>query len=215
LFDAKLKAWVRADPTPGLVAAGAAAAAGENQAARKSDRSWKARIESLRVFWYRQIVNFDQRSQIDTINAVKRSTEGSSRRLRELFDGWSKDLKDWTARPWNGRRWAGMVSVIAAVFVAWRFSAQLYRWWRFKLGASRSRGPTDRARAEAGRWLARFQTHRTRVSSGSAAAADIVSQLQRIRYGERESWGEIDRIFRRARDVLREEKRRGRTGAGI
>ncbi|MEO7600118.1 MAG: DUF3488 and transglutaminase-like domain-containing protein, partial [Opitutus sp.] len=209
IFDFQLQAWLRVDPTPGVAAANAAAAAAETASGRKSDRSWKARLESLRVFWYRQIVNFDQRSQIDTINAVKRTTEGSSRRLRELIDGWSGEIKAWSSRPWNGRRWAGVISVIAAGFVVSRFAAQLYRFWRFNVGTGQRRGPTDRARAEAGRWLARFKSRSAKMRFGTEAD-DVIAQLQRVRYGLRETWGEIDPIFRRARKVWREEKRRPR-----
>ncbi len=43
----------------------------ERALAARSDRSWSARFDSLRVFWYRRIVSFDQRSQLETFREVK------------------------------------------------------------------------------------------------------------------------------------------------
>ena len=34
------------------------------------DRSWTARLDSLRVFWYRRIVSFDDRAQAEALRAV-------------------------------------------------------------------------------------------------------------------------------------------------
>jgi hypothetical protein len=60
VYDDTARAWQRVDPTPGAASAvGAAAALSEPLARRVSARSWSARFDSLRILWYRHIVNFD------------------------------------------------------------------------------------------------------------------------------------------------------------
>src|SRR5690606_3088574 len=58
IFDDASGSWIRIDPTPGnqaLATTDIDPATGAARA-RTRDSSWTARIESLRVFWYRRIV---------------------------------------------------------------------------------------------------------------------------------------------------------------
>src|ERR1019366_7160999 len=82
VFDVPSGAWLRVDPTPGAASGPGEQAKGEATLARRLDRSWSARLDSLRVFWYRRIVNFDQRSQVETLKAVKAAPENSGKQLR-------------------------------------------------------------------------------------------------------------------------------------
>ncbi len=209
VFDVKTQAWLRVDPTPGLASAEAVATRGEAALARRNDRSWKARLESLRVFWYRQIVSFDQRSQMETLNAVKQATENSSRRVRATLDHWGEEIRGWVAMPWDARRAAGFVSILAGLVVIGFLGTQAYRFWKFKFFGRTSGRGGDLVRAEAGRWLARLKACGLK-DSDETAAGEVIRELQRIRFGMRETWSEIAPVFQRARKIWRKEKRRGK-----
>jgi transglutaminase-like putative cysteine protease len=194
-------AWLRVDPTPGAVAAGSAdEASGEAAIAEHTDRSWRARLDSLRVFWYRRIVSFDQRNQIDTLRALKTATEETGARLRAALDRRIERVKQWLQSPWNVTRIMTVLTTAAALALAGWAGRWLWRSWRRRPGG-RGTGRPDPVRAEAGRWLRRLQTRRGKTA--------VVAELERLRYGARPTWPEPEAVFRRARQAWREAQRSG------
>ena len=95
-------AWLRVDPTPGAVQTTAALA--EQVSRQEHDSSWSARFDSLRVLWYRRIVNFDSRTQLQMIDQVKSFTQNSGSAIRATLEDVSRKLKIWLRGPWNWRR---------------------------------------------------------------------------------------------------------------
>lgn len=201
VFDVQTQSWVRVDATPGGANADASANTPAMVQQRRNDRSWKARIESLRIFWYRQIVNFDQNNQLDAIATVKQASEASGKRLREALDRVGALFRGWSSAPWNGRRVAGAASLagIAVVIVVMGF--WMRHAWKNKRWLRQGKGAGDRVRIEAGRWLTRLQS--IEVAQAEASRGDVISALQRIRYGRREAWGDVPEIFLRARRLWR------------
>jgi hypothetical protein len=157
------------------------------------DRSWSARLNSLRVFWYRRIVNFDQQSQAETLNAVKEATGSSGKWLRDAIVGAVGRVKVWVKGPWDGARVArvGIAAGLAGSFIWFIASGR----WRF---ASLGRGQkVDPIRREAGRWLRRVE-----------GPEPLVAELQRLRYGPTPSWPKPSEVFRRARHAASNSPRR-------
>jgi transglutaminase-like putative cysteine protease len=200
IFDATTSSWVRADPTPGARAALAGESPGEAAVARRLDRSWRARLDSLRVFWYRRIVNFDQQSQFETLQAVKEVTEETGKQIRAWFRDTGGKLKTLFATPWGLRRiiralaWVGLVATIAWTISLFRFSG-------FRFSPTRRRAD-EIVRQQAGRWLVRLRN----VSETDATAA-ATQKLLRLRYGARETWSPPAEIFREARHAWRLAKK--------
>lgn len=200
IFDRSAGGWRRADPTPGVGGAQTEEARAAAAAGRRTDRSWSARLESLRVFWYRRIVNFDQQSQVETLQAVKAATESSGKRLREWSTEALEKLKAWLSRPWDFGRLLGVTATIALVIGAtWGGRWLRRRWWR---GGARG-ARLDPVRAEASRWL-------TRLAELGIDDETLRSELRRLRFGPRGSWGQAERIFQQAR----RHRRRGRKEQG-
>jgi transglutaminase-like putative cysteine protease len=200
LFDAATASWQRVDPTPGAAVPGAAEAlqTAAVQAARV-DRSWAARLESIRVFWYRSIVNFDLRTQEETLKAVKTATQETGKRLRESLERTVAQIKAWLMKPWDVRRMAGVLVALAAaagLVWAWRGLRLIFRnrsfWQR--------RNAQDPVRREAGRWLVRL--------CDLPADPGVVAELQRLRYGAPAGRPATGAVWRRARQAWREARRR-------
>jgi hypothetical protein len=169
-----------------------------------SDRGWSAWFESLRVFWYRRVVSFDRRSQLETLQAVKDATETSGRYMRDVLTGVVTRLRAWAAGPWDTRRIAGFAGVIAAGFAgAWLWREYGRAAWRrlWRGGGARREDPI---RADAGRWLVKFAATENRTEESVA----VTAELQRLRFGARATWPPPERVFRRARRVLRATRRR-------
>jgi hypothetical protein len=74
----------------------------------------------------------------------------------------------------------------------------MFRWRR-----GRGEHPVRR---EAGYWLARLAAEAT----NSDSAGSVMRDLQRLRFGASGTWTEPEKVFRRARRVLRESRRQQR-----
>lgn len=198
-------AWLRVDPTPGSAPVTSANEPQDAAAfAARLDRSWSARLDSLRIFWYRRIVNFDQRNQLDTLRAVKSATQGAGHAMRAALDRAVQSLKTWLASAWDARRIAtAAIALLALSGLGWAGQA-LVRGWRWRRGRGGEVRRADPARREAGRWLARL--HEKRADREPATEA-VWPQLERIRYGARSTWPELGQVFRQARKASRGRKK--------
>jgi hypothetical protein len=196
-------AWLRVDPTPGAVPFATAPVAAV--AAQVQDSSWPARMDSLRVLWYRRIVSFDSRTQVQMIEQVKSFTTDTGTALRARFAVWTDRLRLWIARPWNAGRifrtaalglGAGVL-ILAFVWLA-RWAGQRWRRWRRP-------HEFDPVRRAAGAQLVRLrELAGTPMSEdGAQAVAAVVADLQRLRYGPRETWAEPQAVFKRAKRARR------------
>lgn len=197
IFDELTGSWLRVDPTPGAAAAARVDERDARAFGGRPDRSWTARVESLRVFWYRRVVNFDQQSQIDTLLAVREATAGAGRRLRLLLEQWTVRWSEWRSSPWTGSRVAIWIAAVAGVGVfSWLLRRHRFD-WAVRFGRSKRR--LDRVRLEAAKWLRRLQGGGVSPDDMS----DLVADLQRIRFGPKPTWPEPAAVFRRARRAAR------------
>ncbi|WP_221030445.1 transglutaminaseTgpA domain-containing protein [Actomonas aquatica] len=205
IFDDASGKWLRFDPTPGHEALTAAAEQDPETAAAlaasRRDRDWRAWMESLRVFWYRRIVDFD----LDTQEQILSSTKRFFTEARDLTVKWAdaraEAVRDWLRRPWDVRRWGligGTVFGLAALVWLWRQHGQ--RWWYRLNRASvrRGRRRVDPVRQQASRWL-----NKARRRADFAWPEPVLADLQRLRYGAPDSWPDPVRVFRAARQALR------------
>jgi protein-glutamine gamma-glutamyltransferase len=194
VWDESKAAWLTEDP---LAAANSDQnrQKGDDALAGLMDRSWSARLSSLRVFWYRRIVNFDQQSQVDTIRSIKAGTDQSSKWLRTAASSAARWLKAWVMGPWDAARLvrlAGLCAIASAA--AWMFVTG-----RWRLASVGQRKGIDPVRREAGRWLVRVD-----------GPDSLVADLQRLRYGPTPTWPRPMEVFRKARRAAASSRRRRR-----
>jgi hypothetical protein len=195
IWDEAKGAWLREDPLAPPAAADRSKETGPAALASLMDRSWSARLNSLRVFWYRRIVNFDQQSQLDTMRSVKAATDSYGKMLRGAVHSLGAWAREWVRGPWDRARLAGLCGAALAAFAAyWMLVAGR---WRLKF-MRRGRG-LDPVRREAGRWLARVERPEA-----------LVSDLQRLRFGPAPTWPRPSEVFRRARRAAASSRRRRR-----
>ena len=210
VFDRSIGAWRRVDPTPGAPSGPGEQTKGEATLVRRLDRSWSARFDSLRVFWYRRVVNFDQRAQVETLKAVKEATENSGKQLRAALTQLVDSMKAWLTAPWDARRLAKLLGGLAAgVGLAWGWRTFGLGWWR-RFRSATAAHPGDPVRARAGGWLRAL----AELPGTGPETADVRVELQRLRFGARATWPDPEPVFRRARQALRAARRRRRVRSG-
>ncbi len=200
IYDGKA-AWLRADPTPGGGGIRTQNLAGGVQ--QEQDSSWSARVDSLRVLWYRRIVNFDSRQQVQMLEQVRSFTTDSGSVLKLRLEDFGKRLKAWLARPWDAARVTrtlGMAAGLGALgWLLLRLAPMGWARWRHW----RRPAEYDPIRRTAGVWLGRIAERGARNEEWQA----VRSELQRLRYGRRETWPEPRAVFKRARQARRGVRR--------
>jgi len=203
-------AWVRVDPTPGAHSVGdpGPEVAAAQVRGRRVDSGWSARMDGLRVFWYRRVVNFDQGAQVELADGAKRSVMDAVRWIRgRLATGIGK-IEDWIRSPWTATQGLlGLATAAALALAMWavlRFGRSGY-WWLRASWPRRSEG--DPIRLEAGRWLRRIETEPVEAQPGwDALRADLLH----LRYGRLERRLAAPAIFARARRAVRQRQRTSR-----
>jgi hypothetical protein len=203
IWDEARGAWLRADALAPSATTVAATQAGAGAIAGRMDRSWTARLDSLRVFWYRRIVSFDASSQVETLKAVKTATENTGKRAREALERSVAALKAWLAGPWDFRRLAMVLTVAvggaAGVWAAWNL-----RGWLGDLSWGKGERRVDPVRREAGRLLARWEADAPGAGGeATGEGAELRVELERLRYGPQATWTQPEAIFRRARRAVK------------
>lgn len=203
VFDGR-DTWVRVDPTLGARADDGRT---ESQFAEQlRDSSWSARWDSLRVIWYRRIVNFDQRTQVAMVDQVRSFTSNSGQAIRARMDAWGKALKEWLAQPWSGGRmarvFAWLIGIAAGLWVFGVLVRSAWTRWR----AWRRPGEYDPVRREAGRWLARLAWVE---GWNGEPGPPLRASLLRLRFGPRGSWPDPRLIFREAKRAMKKGRRGG------
>jgi transglutaminase-like putative cysteine protease len=192
--------WFRVDPTPGAELNAAILAGSIGQPAQ-IDRSWRARMDSVRVMWYRRIVSFDQRAQSEVIETVRTFTREGSHNLLEGLRRAALQLRAWLLQPWDlGRLTGWLVAIATLTFAAW-VSVR----YRFLLAWRAGGRRLDPVRRQAGKWLARL-----RAEGLGQPDQPPVADLLRLRFGAGGSPIEALPVFNRARREWQERRRRHR-----
>jgi transglutaminase-like putative cysteine protease len=218
VWDEKEEVWLRVDPTPGAVLVEPVVAGGSTPSLARmgEDSGWSARLDGVRIFWYRRVVNFDSASQVGLLKTSKEVVQTRALQTRAWIEARVEELVAWVRAPWDWARFAGLgfaVGLATTLWVLWRIAGM--RWWLSWRSRRAGAGRADPVRREAAGWLRRLEAARAvgvRMIPGDAlerAQADLL----RLRYGDRDSWGEPLQIFDAARRELR-AARRARTKAG-
>ena len=207
IFDGK-SAWVRIDPTPGSASSVESAAA--QAAHQEQDSTWSARFDSLRVLWYRRIVNFDSRTQVQLLEKARSLSQDSTAAVRAKLEDLALRVKAWLGRPWNLARAGKAAGVVLAGGVAVWLARKLVGWLRRRSWGWFRPRRLDPIRVEAGRQLGRLRVRRggQPISAGVDSLHGVVEDLRRLRYGRRETWPEPRGVFKRARQAINAARRR-------
>lgn len=216
VWEESLGSWLRADATPGSQLTASLTPEsdlGGGTSSMARDSGWGARIDGLRIFWYRRIVNFDQGSQIELLRDTKASLRTALEAARVELERLLRALAEWLRQPWDFGRISGIALVVGVTSGAvawWRAKGRaLLMGWRSRRASSHREDPVRR---EASRWLMRL----ARAERGDAGRkGDLATQaareqlaaaraeLLRLRFGAREGWRQPASVFKHAKWACR------------
>ncbi|MGZ0707473.1 transglutaminase family protein [Coraliomargarita sp. W4R53] len=192
IFDAEDQTWLRIDPTPGrgssdpeLMVPGSLAL----------ESGWSAWVDSLRIQWYRRVVNFEQKDQVELAMTLKDVLLEYYEAFKEVISDWGKGIESLVARPlgFASLRLVALVCALGAgVFFVWRARYSLlgilYRMLRRPEAL-------DPVRRQASRYLARFKA--------KGIEAEVVLELQALRFGPEQSLRAAKPVFAKAQRALK------------
>ena len=154
-----------------------------------------ARLDSLKIFWYRRIVNFDNDSQAELVSTTKQFFQTKWRTVQEWTDTRITAVRDWFKQPWDVSRLLTMAAAaLGVVGIVWWWQKIGNRWWLALRRKTNRRSDQDPVRREASRWL-----RREAKRDAFRWPEDVRSDLLRLRFGNADSWQDPDAVFRAAK----------------
>jgi len=207
IFDGN--AWVRFDPTPGGSGSGPGGDFSGSEVGFLRETGFQAWIDSLRVMWYRRVINFDDASQEEFVEGVSTAFQRMGKDLR----GWIGDMGDtvaatakkyWRILAGTPLSWIPVVFLLAGGFL-------LIRWLGRHPGSLWSRASRKSLhplRRRAARELRRLDSGGASdaFSEEEALRDELRQRLLAVRFGRNPEPSEAFRLFRRTRRFTRRRK---------
>jgi hypothetical protein len=207
VFDGE-KYWVRVDPTPG----GNLAVLGLDDATENAspfvDSSVTAYFDSLKILWYRRVVNFDNVDQVAIVDGVSSSFKDLVESIKGSINASIDEFKTLIYDPFNKER----LTLFGIAFVTFfggylvlrillsRMRARAY--FKFFGTRKRKRVKQLKERVLAGQLLDRY---RRKLSENNPNESIVLTmnQLMLIRFGSVESWPTVSLELRRAKKLIK------------
>jgi transglutaminase-like putative cysteine protease len=200
--------WMRIDPTPGGNQQIIDLNRATQEVASFVDSSIFAYFDSIRILWYRRVVNFDNQDQVELVN-------GFSATVQELFDNAQEKLisiveefKAMIRDPFNKERLTLFGMAFGFLFTGYiiirlllaRLRARAY--FKFFGTGKRKRVVQLKARVLAGRLLERYR-RRLMESEISEPVQASMDELLVIRFGKVSRWPTVSSVLKRARKMIK------------
>lgn len=201
IYDARTEQWLRVDPTPG-----GAPVVGDQSVFRQAEllveTGMLAWVDSLRIQWYRRIVDFDQDDQVQIAISIKQVAEEFFKAGTEKFKFWLSILKETVTEPFSARamlRGGVIIGMVLGFYAIWW---SRYAWLNLWHQLRRKPKMLSPVRQRAGRYLVKIRA-RSERSDLSDGLASIRYRLEAIRFGPDVNQSAAKAAFREARRVLR------------
>ena len=208
IFDGN--AWVRFDPTPGGSGIGPNGDFSGSGAGFFRETGFQAWIDSLRVMWYRQVINFDDSSQEEFVEGVSAAVQRMGKDLRRWIGDLGPALVETAGEYWRSLvrtplAWISVVFLLGCGFL-------LLRWLDRHPGSFWSRTfrkSLNPLRRRAGRELRRLDSMRVPdvFPEEETLREELRERLLAVRFGRNPEPSEAFRLFRRTRRFTRRRKR--------
>jgi len=207
IYEAQTREWLRVDPTPG------SASSDPDVPVRggiEFETGWGAWVDSLRIQWYRRIVNFDQNDQIEMASSAKAVWEELTKGLSERMRAVLSELKAWGTRPFSRENLLHAI-LLAALCLSGFFFWRARYWWiggLFRL--LRRPKKLDPVRRQASRYLRLLKARAawSGVEGFDAGPCSVLqAKLKALRFGPEVELRHAKPVFVEARRFLR---RRGK-----
>ena len=202
IYDAETRQWLRVDPTPGNVASVPEVFA---SASLQFESGWSAWLDSLRIQWYRRVVNFDEQDQMALAMGLKHNFNEAREELLSRFKSLVEDMKALWKQPFEKIPLIYLLLVIPVGVALVLFFQFRFVWMHCLMRMWKHPQALDPIRREAGRYLRRLKSRQCQAHSKCLprGISEIYMQLEAVRFGPFVREVEAQLIFKQARHILR------------
>jgi len=212
VFDAQTLSWRRVDPTPQASEA-LLQATGALASTVATDTGMHAWLDSLRMVWYRRVVNFDEGDQTEMARGLRDFGASFFQDIKKAFVAGAERLEAWLHSGWNLAKIVQVLAVCVFMvllgYAAKYFNRAVVFFWNLQhRNDRRHRGSLHPLRRKAGKWLLRLQPLRNQPSASDAGQTleQIYARLLALRYDVLDPSHEAHVLFKQARQVLKKYK---------
>ena len=196
VFDGK-DSWFRVDPTPGSDLPMAPQTTVPIEA-QMGESDTLAYVDSLRMLWYRRIVNFDEQAQKEVVILMKDFFLAYIQVAEEWVISAAKEVYSWIVAPWSTKKFLYSMSSLVVAILVLLFQRKLALNYRELFLATFRRG--DPIRCKASKVLKKYETkHRDLTDDAKGKRESVILDLKRLRFGRRDSWSNPRIVFKEAR----------------
>lgn len=206
IYDASTKEWIRVDPTPGNGPSDLDSPSFALVGGFDVETGFDAWMDSLRIQWYRRVVNFDQEDQVEMAATIGQVTKEMINEFKGRMQATITGFRDWMSSPLTGFSPNTAVGILVAIFfvlVIWFFR---YRVLGIFFRIFRRPTALDPVRRQASRLLRRLKRQANRPIKSDHWNAEfklIAADLEALRFGPPVELSRARPIFSQARLVLR------------
>ena len=202
IYDAVTNEWLRVDPTPG---SGSSDPEQQVRGEVSFESGWSAWVDSLRIQWYRRIVNFDEQDQMDLAIGLKEMLGDLKSRLSGRLGEFMQGAKVWLRRPLQELSLPVVLCVAgggSGLIVLWWFR---FLWMRWLANLAQRPESLDPVRRQAGRYLAQLKLKRSQCDDTQLLEhlSEVQRQLEAVRFGPRVRESDARAVFKKTRHILR------------
>ncbi|MBT3481159.1 MAG: DUF3488 domain-containing protein [Opitutales bacterium] len=191
--------WIRVDPTPGsrlpAIAERTIALGGSEVEAGSL-----AYVDSLRMLWYRRIVSFDKQAQKQAVTQLKEFFFAYVQVAGEWTTLAVMQVYSWIVAPWSVQKFFYTTFLLIIAIGMLLFQRNLALNYRELFLASFRRD--DPIRRKASKLLKRFQQTGVSDEPMDEGRASLVLELNRLRFGRKETWPNPRLVFKESRRIL-------------
>jgi len=206
IYDAYTQEWLRVDPTPGASPSNPDLSLPASFAMETGMGAW---VDSLRMQWYRQIVNFDQQDQVELATSMLALGNQLLQSLSVSFKEVRGTLVDWLQRPFTQDSLIGggvLLSLCLAIVYLWRTR---FQWLHLLQRMLRRPQGLNPIRKIASRLLYRVQVQMAELDLNDprlGTLRDALKELEAVRFGPRDTMDVAKSTFARAKQILRKRR---------
>jgi len=212
IFDGE-GSWVLVDPTPGSQVSDMAGGLTASSTFY-IDETWRAYVDSLRILWYRRIVNFDKTTQEELTSQIKLMGTAFIDGLQSEIKQWLHNMVTWFKQPLNYEKATRIIYLFLislSLFLLIRFRSNIFsklsseaKILGFDLGA-------DPVRKKAGKFVVKFRNKQSElaITQGNMTKEwrDIYRDLLCLRFSEGHDRPTPRIVFLNASRLLKQKKK--------
>lgn len=203
IYDAYSQEWLRVDPTPGASPSNPDLSLPASFEMETGISAW---VDSLRMQWYRRIVNFDQQYQVELATSMLDLGNQLLKSLSIRFKEARATLIDWLQHPFSrGSFISGGVLLCLCLGMVYFWRTRL-QWLHLFSRLLRRPPGLDPTRKMASRLLNRVQVQMTELDLNDSrldTLRGVLKELEAVRFGPAVTMDVAKSAFARAKQILR------------